>query len=283
MRPIVFVKANPNAGSAKTRGDQVANLLLSRGLDAKSVSLSQAKQMDLSESLVVVIKELIKEAFDLRAWKIIYDVVDNSSIIKQSNISIIPQEVDAIIFPNKRAYMDLGKAIDRPSYYIYHLSFNVIPIKSKIFSVAYCGAKEAFRSIDKLPGIVKNFYDPTMLENPKRLTAYLKTARQVACHLTFRDIPYKPPIKISFAAKCGSVIVGNRDSGGAEEFLGKGYPYLVQKYSIDDLADMIDKAAMTFQSSIWRRAEAAMEDVRQRSTDDRIIQDYIDFFEKVQG
>ena len=88
---------------------------------------------------------------------------------------------------------------------------------------------------------------------------------------------YKPNCKVSTAAACAANLITTRDES-AVELLGPDYPYYVASAEEADVLAGIEKARATFGGPEWQAGLETMRAVREQTSIDRVIDDYLSFF-----
>jgi hypothetical protein len=104
-------------------------------------------------------------------------------------------------------------------------------------------------------------------------------AREFNAHLslreTHRELLYKPGSKVVTAAACGAALLTTPDES-AREMLGPDYPYYTDATLPSVLAGL-ENLRRTLGGPLWRQALSLLAEVRERTTLERIAQDYLDY------
>lgn len=271
MRPIRFLKYY-DKGSTVMGADQVSAGLAARGLDAAAIYPRDLPR--LSGAIVVAVKT--SRWWDLllarsRGNRTVLDVQDTVVFKRKiKNIALW----DGLIFKNERQLRDFGRPFlaggrDRVIYHQWDPRYRPAAAAERPFAIAYLGDRRSFPFGERLPGVAVCSSD------------YFRRALDFNCHLSVRagerELLYKPNCKISTAAACEVNLVTTPDVS-AVELLGEDYPY----YTAADLESVlatIERARRDFRGETWERGLAAMRRVRERTSMDRVLDDYVRYFE----
>jgi len=139
----------------------------------------------------------------------------------------------------------------------------------KELRIAYLGLGRSLSLWGQLPGV--DYFDGD----------YFRRALDYNCHLSVREPGkeslYKPNCKVSTAAACEANLVTTRDESTLE-LLGPGYPYYAEPER-ESLLAAFDKVRTTFGGPEWKRGLEIMKEVRERTSMERVIDDYLSFFD----
>ncbi len=272
MRPIRFLKYY-DKGSTVMGADQVSAGLVGRGVDSATIYPRDLAR--LRGAIVVAIKT--SRWWDLlrarrQGNRTVLDVQDTVVFKRKiKNLSLF----DGLIFKNERQLADFGRPAlaggrDGVIYHQWDPRYRPTAAAGRPFAIAYLGDRRSFALCDQIPGVVCCSSD------------YFRRALEFNCHLSIRgderEVLYKPNCKISTAAACEVNLVTTRDAS-AVELLGEDYPY----YTAADLPSIlatIERARRDFHGATWERGLAAMRRVRERTGMDRILDDYLAYFER---
>ncbi len=271
MRPIRFLKYY-DKGSTVMGADQISAGLAARGVD--SAAIYRRDLAALRGAIVVAIKTS-------RWWDLVRARrQDNLTILDVQDTVVFKPKIknlglfDGLIFKNGRQLADFGRPAlaggrDRVIYHQWDARYAPTAAAERPFAIAYLGDRRSFALCDQIPGVVCCSSD------------YFRRALEFNCHLSIRaderEVLYKPNCKISTAAACGVNLVTTRDAS-AVELLGEDYPY----YTAADLPAIlgtIERARRDFHGETWERGLAAMRRVRERTNLDRVLDDYLAYFE----
>ncbi|HEY8022536.1 MAG TPA: hypothetical protein VIH93_15630 [Thermoanaerobaculia bacterium] len=271
MRAIRFLKYY-DKGSTVMGADQVSAGLAARGVDAATIYPRDLA--GLSGAIVVAIKT--SRWWDLaRARR-----AGNRTVLDVQDTVVFKQKIknlrlfDGLIFKNERQLADFGRpgaagARDRVIYHQWDPRYRETPAGDGAFAIAYLGDRRSFALGDQIPGVVCCSGD------------YFRRALEFNCHLSIRgnerEVLYKPNCKISTAAACAVNLVTTRDVS-AVELLGEEYPYYTTA-DLPSILETIERARREFHGPTWERGLAAMRRVRERTGMERILDDYLAYFE----
>jgi hypothetical protein len=271
MRPIRFLKYY-DKGSTVMGADQVSAGLAARGVDAATIYPRDLAR--LSGAIVVAIKT--SRWWDLararsRGNRTVLDVQDTVVFKRKvKNLALF----DGLIFKNGRQLADFGRPAlaggrDRVIYHQWDPRYRPSPAAGRPFAIAYLGDRRSFALGDQIPGVVCCSSD------------YFRRALEFNCHLSIRsderELLYKPNCKVSTAAACEVNLVTTRDVSSVE-LLGEDYPYFTAA-DLPSVLATIERARRDFHGETWERGLAAMRRVRERTSMDRVLDDYVDYFE----
>lgn len=267
-RKIFFVKYY-DKGSTVMGADQISEALQARGVDARSVHPPDIAAV--RDAVLVFIKtskihHLL--AARRRGNRTVLDVQD--TVVFKRGIKN-RWLFDGLIFKNRRQLRDFA-APGKVNGLIYHQwdpRYRENEIGDREFKIGYFGLQRSFPYWDQLPGV--SFFSGD----------YFRTALGFNCHLSLRepgrDFLYKPNCKVSTAAACDANLVTTRDES-AVELLGADYPYYGDPTPAGLLA-ALDHARATFGGPEWKRGLERMREIKERTRMDRILDDYLGFFQ----
>ena len=270
MRPVYFVKYY-DKGSTIMGADQVGEALRARGYEAHSVYPKDLK--DVRDSILVFIKTSKLHhllAARRRGNRLVLDVQDTVVFKRRIKNRWL---YHALIFKNGRQLRDFSApgALNRVIYHQWDPRYVVNTLGGKELRIAYLGLSRSLSLWGELPGV--DYFDGD----------YFRRALDYNCHLSVRDegkeFLYKPNCKVSTAAACGANLVTTRDESTVE-LLGPDYPYYAEP-TTESLIATIEKARSTFGGPEWQRGLETMREVRERTSMDRIVDDYLKLFEEL--
>jgi hypothetical protein len=267
MRPIRFVKYY-DKGSTDLAGEQIAAALRGRGFDAETCYGAEAARR--RGSLLVFIKtsrlhHLV--AARLRANVTVLDVHDTPVFKRRLKNARL---FDGAIFRNLRQLADL----DRPGWTsrrIYHQwdeRYGPHRVPAGELRVAFLGDRRSMPYWERLPGV--SFVD----------VDWFGRAPEFNCHLSVRapgrEWLYKPTAKVSTAAACRAVLITTPDES-SRELLGDDYPFYCEP-GPEGIEAAIARARVALDGPEWKRALARLDEVRERTRMERVIDEYLDYF-----
>lgn len=279
-KPSINFLIQNEEGSAIMRGKQVSEKLREEGFESK-VYLKKLPE-NIKNSIIIFVKyfppsEVLKAKRN--GCKVIYDVVDHRPFF-----NFIPEfwVSDGIIFNSNFMRRNFEKYNKRKIKcgVIYHhwdprIKNQTNKQKPSSFSLAYFGNlpdKNALfhEKLDELT-ILKKFND------------HLNKKDDFNCFYSMRkenspEFLYKPSTKIATAAAMRGNVISSKDPS-AVELVGKSYPYLTDS-DLNSVKRTINYAKGTFGKKIWVEGLKKMEEVKKRTSLDRIIEDYEKFLEE---
>jgi hypothetical protein len=275
-RKIFFVKYY-DKGSTIMAADQISEALQARGVDAWSVY--PADVAAVWDAVLVFIKtskihHLL--AARRRGNRTVLDVQD--TVVFKRGIKN-RWLFDGLIFKNRRQVEDFAaprrsdRTANRIIYHQWDPRYRENEVGDREFKIGYFGLRRSFPSWERFSGAGVAFCSDD----------YFRTALGYNCHLSLRepgrDFLYKPNCKVSTAAACGANLVTTRDES-AVELLGEDYPYYGDP-TPEGLLAVIDHARATFGGAEWKRGLERMREIKERTSMDRILDDYLDFFKSL--
>lgn len=270
MRKIYFVKYY-DKGSTIMGADQVSEALRARGVESRSVYPRDLK--DVRDSILVFIKtsklsDLV--AARMRGNRLVLDVQDTVVFKRRIKNRWL---YHGLIFKNRRQLRDfsVSGAVNRVIYHQWDPRYVANTVGDRELRIAYLGLGRSLSLWGQLPGV--DYFDGD----------YFRRALDYNCHLSVREpgkeLLYKPNCKVSTAAACEANLVTTRDESTLE-LLGPDYPYYAEPESGSLLA-ALDRVRSTFRGLEWKRGLDLMREVRERTSMDRVIDDYLRLFEEL--
>jgi hypothetical protein len=272
MRKIYFVKYY-DKGSTLMAADQISAALQARGYESRSVY--PADLDEIRDSILVFIKtsklpDLVRarrRGNRRRGNRLVLDVQDTVVFKRWIKNRWL---YDGLIFKNERQLRDFGspRQLCRIVYHQWDPRYVPNTAGDRELRIAYVGLARSFRLWNRLPGVVCFDSD------------YFRRALDFNCHLSVReekrDFLYKPNCKVSTAAACEANLVTTRDESTVE-LLGPDYPYYADA-TPESLLAAIDHARATLGGPEWQRGLERMRAVKERTSIDRIVDDYLEYF-----
>lgn len=268
MRKVFFVKYY-DKGSTVMAGDQIAEALRARGHEARSVY--PVEVADVRGAILVFIKTS-------RWWHLARAKKNgNRTVLDVQDTVVFKRRIknrfwfDGMIWKNRRQIEDFGRPEQKNRIIHHQWDPRYAPnrLDGSAIRIAYVGLARSLRLWGKLPGI--DCFDDD----------YFRRALDYNCHLSVREpgpeFLYKPNCKVSTAAACGANLITTRDES-AVELLGEDYPYYVASAAEADVIAGIEKARATFGGPEWLSGLETMRAVRERTSIDRVIDDYLSYF-----
>lgn len=268
MRKIYFVKYY-DKGSTIMGADQVSEALRARGIESYSVYPKDLK--DVRDSILVFIKtSKLHHLVAARAQgnRLVLDVQDTVVFKRRIKNRWL---YHGVIFKNQRQLRDFSVrgAVNRVIYHQWDPRYAPNTLGDRELRVAYLGLGRSLSFWGQLPGV--DYFDGD----------YFRRGLNYNCHLSVREpgkeFLYKPNCKVSTAAACAANLVTTRDESTLE-LLGPDYPYYAEPER-ESLLAALDKVRSTFGGPEWKRGLELMREVRERTSMDRVVDDYLRFFQ----
>lgn len=271
MRKIYFVKYY-DKGSTIMGADQIADALRERGVEAWSVYPRDVKAV--RDSILVFIKtsklpDLVRAR--LHRNRTVLDVQDTVVFKRRIKNAWL---FDGAIFKNGRQLRDFSRPgwNSRVIYHQWDPRYLPREVGDGELRVAYLGTERSIPAgWDGMGGV------------PCHGDDYFRVGLQYNCHVSVRepgkDFLYKPNCKVSTAAACGANLITTRDES-ALEMLGPDYPFYIEP-TLESLREGIARARAALGGPDWRRGLEKMREIRERTSIQRILDDYLDYFESL--
>lgn len=265
--PVAFVKYY-DKGSTVMGGEQIAAGLAARGWRARTVYPRELRR--LRGAVLVFIKTsrldhlLLAKA---RGNRLVLDVQD--TVVFKRRIKSL-WLYDALILKNRRQLDDFGRPgrSDRVIYHQWDPRYAPNQAPADRLALAYFGLRRSLDLWDRLPGV--ECFEDGMFEAAARFNCHLSIRRPG------REFLYKPNCKVSTAAACDANLVTTRDQSTLE-LLGADYPYYCAP-DVESIIAAIARARATFGSAEWRAGLERLRAVRERTSLDRVLDDYEGLF-----
>jgi hypothetical protein len=273
MKKIYFVKYY-DKGSTVMAADQISEALRARGVESWSVYPRDLK--DVRDSILVFIKTsklpdlLAARIGGHRRNRLVLDVQDTVVFKRWIKNRWL---YHGFIFKNQRQVRDFAVpgALNRIIYHQWDPRYAPNTLGDRELRIAYLGLSRSLSLWGQLPGV--DYFD----------TDYFRRGLEYNCHLSVREpgreFLYKPNCKVSTAAACEANLITTRDESTVE-LLGPDYPYYAEPER-ESLIATIDKARSTFRGPEWKRGLELLRKVRERTSMDRVIDDYLSFFNEL--
>jgi hypothetical protein len=270
MREIYFVKYY-DKGSTIMAADQISEALSARGFTSRAIY--PAEIPTIRDAVMVFIKT--SKLPDLvRARRL-----GNRTVLDVQDTIVFKRRIknrwlfDGLMFKNERQVRDFGtpRHLSRVIYHQWDPRYRPNTVPPGDFHIAYLGLARSFSQWGTFPGLVCFATD------------YFRRALDFNCHFsvreTEREFLYKPNCKVSTAAGCRANLVTTRDLSTLE-LLGPDYPFYAD-LTTESLTATIERARESLGGPEWRRGLEMMREVEERTAMDRIIDDYLAYFEEL--
>lgn len=271
MRKIYFVKYY-DKGSTLMGGDQIAEVLRSRGYESRAIYPREIA--GISDAVLVFIKT--SKWYDLvraraRGNRTVLDVQD--TVVFKRRIKNL-RLYDGLIFKSARQLAEFGRPgkLCRVIYHQWDPRYEPNRVGDRELRIAYLGLERSFPLWEKVPGVACWDHD------------YFRQALDFNCHVSVRqpgrEYLYKPNCKVSTAAACHANLLTTRDDSTVE-MLGADHPYYLEDAELPALLRGIERVRETFGTEVWRRGLERMREVKERTSIDRIVDDYLAYVEEL--
>lgn len=270
MRPVIFVKYY-DKGSTHFGGHQVSDALGTRGVEADTRYAWELQ--GVRDSILVFIKTSRIHhlaAARLRGNILVLDVMDTLCFKRRIKNRLL---YDGVIFRNERQRSDyaVGRALNELILQQADPRYRPNAADHSL-RVGYFGVERSISLWNQIPGV--DFFADDWFAQSVRYNCHL-SIREPA-----REMLYKPGTKVATAAVCNANLITTRDSS-ALELLGEDYPYFTEPH-LKGVLRTIDYARETFGGDAWNRGLEAMRRVRELTAFDRILDQYVDFFGRLE-
>jgi hypothetical protein len=267
MREVYFVKYY-DKGSTVMGADQVSAALAARGVTSRAIYPPEIAS--ISGAVLVFIKT--SKWYDLararrRGNRTVLDVQDTVVFKRRIKNRWL---YDGLIFKNLRQLRDFASPRQAAAvvYHQWDPRYRPHQAGERELKLAYLGLARSFSLYAQMPGV-------TCFDDD-----YFRRALDFNCHLSLRetrkDFLYKPNCKVSTAAACGANLISTPDVSTVE-LLGEDYPYYTEAALPAALAT-IERARAEIGGPAWREGLERMRAVRERTSIERIAEDYLRFF-----
>jgi hypothetical protein len=271
MLKIYFVKYY-DKGSTIMGADQIADALRERGVEAWSVYPRDVKEV--RDAILVFIKtsklpDLMRAR--LNRNRTVLDVQDTVVFKRRIKNAWL---FDGAIFKNERQLRDFSRPgwNSRVIYHQWDPRYLPHEVGDGELRVAYLGTERSIpEGWDGMGGV------------PCHGDDYFRVGLEYNCHVSVRepgkDFLYKPNCKVSTAAACGANLITTRDES-ALEMLGPDYPFYIEP-TLESLRAGIERARAAIGGPDWQRGLEKMREIRERTSIQRVLDDYLDYFESL--
>ena len=254
---IIFV-GRKHEGSFKSRGYQIGKYL--QDTTQKSCVYVHYNELSLlqivSDDIVVFIKCF---PTDVTCKKVV-DIVDDYALLEK--INEYKDNVDLIIFPNKKCYNDFSTVTNKGVVVPHHWDHS-LETETRIdndLKFVYIG------TYTQLPQYVYNISSvDRIMDNYSNLSEQIKNYN---VHINIREendtrMKYKPGSKLLTAACVkGVVIITTKDATILEEPLMNSYPYLMNNHHQNELERLLTYVKETYKTDIWYNALNILEQIK---------------------
>lgn len=266
-RKILFVKYY-DKGSTVMGADQISEALRRKGADSRAIY--PAELPEVRDSFLVFIKtSKIHHLLAARRR-------GNTTILDVQDTVVFKRRLknrwlfDGLIFKNERQLRDFATPRHNARVLLHQWDprYAENTVGGSEIRIAYLGLARSLPLWGKIPGVECHDRD------------YFRHGLDFNCHISLREpgreYLYKPNCKVSTAAACAANLVTTRDVS-AVELLGDDYPFYCAGGEAG-LLQGIDEARRQFGGAAWKRGLDRMREIRERTSIERIADDYLDYF-----
>jgi hypothetical protein len=293
-RRIFFAIRAKNVASTVMRGYQMVQQLRRKGMDANVLDLNHnyCKAEEIKDSIVIFVKNAILRNNDLISILkknkniVIWDIVDCMIDQQNSILNFFKDNepaigmLDGVIYPNNKSKVDWHQHFksDCLKQTIYHhWDPRLKPNRAKNFQLVYAGGPQ---NIDE--HYVNSIGELHILEykTDSDWRNYSAKMSNYNCHFSVRkegaaDFNYKSNAKLSTASATNSNIILTKDFSFTE-LLDNSYPYYIAS-NMKNVKEAVRHAKETYGTETWRKALAMMQEVREKTSIQRICEECIRF------
>lgn len=206
-----------------------------------------------------------------RGNTLLFDVLDQNPPTTTEDFA------DAIVAASMTAHTDFTSQFAQiPTFLVNHhvdvrLASLPLPTRADQFRAAYFGElKNTIRS-----EALDRQVDYVPVSTSERSDAWLRRLPEYTLHFAIREHIgrdlHKPFLKGFTAAHCGANILIQDSEAEAVEWLGADYPYLLRQEPTEArVAAALEAARESFGTAEWKDGLARMNDIRMRTTPERI-------------
>lgn len=265
-------------GSTILRGQQLSALATEEYEGSRAVIYTDSTE--LTNKIVILTKGFLKTVSaqtlrDLRRSNtLIADFVD------EPPIPDLVEEVDGLIASSLVGYRSyLLKYPLVPSFHVTHHVDTRIPehwrIPKSKFHTGYFGEMSNTISDDHIASIV-NF---NQVDTSRQTLDWMDHIGRFSFHYAVRKTREidgaKPFLKGFVAAHCGANMLIQNSAGDASYYLGKDYPYLLQKEATQaEIMEMLLFARESFLGPEWQRGMEIMREIREKSSREHVLKEF---------
>jgi hypothetical protein len=288
---LVHAPAYANYAATLLRGRQLAGLLAERLSDRFDLAYVPDDAVDgLRDQVVVLTKWALRT---LRPERIAELRAKNAAVVASWDDAIpearIVAAVDAQMSLSTRQTVELNRAFPATQTFFvaHHVNRLIKPpaaTPADRLRTGYFG--ELFNTIrpESIADLVElNSVATTRADG----ASWMDAVDRYNCHwIVRRRHPFdgaKPFLKGFLAARCGAVVIADRDDGDTSDYLGDDYPFYVSGLDPAALeADMI-RVRAAFGGPDWRRAQQIMAQVGARSADAVVCAQFAAMIDEIAG
>lgn len=292
MTKLIFSYGGKN-DSGGMRGGQISNKLTN---SYEELILDNTKDKN---KIIIILKDWATNTHLLKYLKdnnnkVILDVIDWLDVNKynsKNNINApnffpdLPKEYyDGYIVNNFKMkewwYQNMDNDRSKPIFVIPHHwdeRFSQLPLKEYntqpyFYYLGYRGHE------NQNCLYVQELLDENLLYNDRQGSNYFLDKPINGCQISIRtegswEYCFKPATKLSIAASMDSIMITTYD-WSVQDILSEDYPYLLKSTDYDEVKRMFQYVKDTFQKEEWIKAKHMLEQVKEKTSLDNIINLY---------
>lgn len=266
-RKILFVKYY-DKGSTVMGADQISEALRAKGVDSRAIYPAELPRV--RDSFLVFIKtSKIHHLLAARRR-------GNTTILDVQDTVVFKRRIKnrrlfhGLILKNERQLRDFATPRHNARILLHQWDprYRENTLDGREIRLAYLGLERSLPLWNRIPGVAFHDHD------------YFRHGLDYNGHISLRqpgrEYLYKPNCKVSTAAACAANLVTTRDVS-AVELLGDDYPFYCEG-TAEGLLQGIEEMRRQFGSAAWKRGLDRMREIRERTSIERIADDYLDYF-----
>ena len=287
-KPRLILLGLVEKGSYTYRARQIAPYVNALGVETLCLVGGHDCRLTRPGDIVVFVKffhEALANMLKARRCKIVFDLID-VLVSFQFRRMTLPKDVDGIIFPNSQLMKDKENEM-APSMWRKVIHHHADPRIHKTdfshFKLGYYGdvsdkTLSKFNRWNKNDGIGLEVY------HTKDTGGWINHLKECSCHFSFRQLVgsrssvKKPSTKVVVAAASGANIVATKDAAFLD-LLDPSYPFYIPAPTEVDMLRTVNKARASYGSKEWKRGLDMMRQVNQKTTPEKIAQDFVNMVE----
>nr|WP_317267847.1 rhamnan synthesis F family protein [Arthrospira sp. SH-MAG29] len=270
------------SGSTVMRGKQLSSLVRENVLDNRSVFYTSDDQ-EVSGKILFLTKGYLQ----LSTPELLENLKKRDNIILADFVDSVPKPeivdfIDVMVAASFSAYIDYSKKWPKKNlHYVRHhvdprISMPKYDNLSKATRIGYFGEIVNTIKSDKIADSVDFYRVDTSTDNS---TDWLAHISEYNCHYAVRKTRkidhHKPFTKGFVAAHCEANIIIQESATDVKYYLGVDYPYLLPDNPDEgEVLYMLQRVKEEYRGSEWNYGLKIMKDVRERSSSERVINDF---------
>jgi len=264
------------------RGQQLSNIIKKSNLVENSIYYSPFNT-NISDSIIILTKGVLKEV-----------TLDQLELLNSNNNVILSDYVDEIPNPNQIPFFHgliasslngyrsfLAKFSSLPTFHItHHVDPRVSTLElntsnNQSLNIGYFGEIVNCHLTSRIEKEISTIH----IDTSKQHDGWIEELHKYNMHYAVRNRRaidgYKPFLKCFTAAAVGSNIITSEDESDAIYYLGSDYPFLLPPNPTEDkIISAFTEAKERFGDSSWRYAQEIMTEVRNRSSNQVVANEF---------